>query len=189
MALDDAAIDREFAASMLKALREDFGARGNRDAIEGSAYSTGDYFSAVLDGETRNVLIENPANSGKVLFPSAFFRSGGQITFHKIDMPTIDTAGTTLQTDNRRIANGTSIARAESEVTFSGGNVWTKKISGGAQSGAGLAPGDARDFDILLDEGERVVYQLENVSGAEIKASIDVDYTEIDREQINELVE
>jgi hypothetical protein len=58
MALDDSAIDREFAASMLKAFREDYGARGNRDAIEGSAYSTGKYFSAVLDTETRNVLIE-----------------------------------------------------------------------------------------------------------------------------------
>lgn len=189
MALDDSSIDRDFAASMLKAFREDSGARGNRDAIEGSSYSTGDYFSTVLDTETRNILIENPANSGKVLFPQATFRAGGQITFHKVDSPTIDTAGTTLSIDNRRIADGTSVARAESNVTFSGGNSWTKKVSGGAKQAGGLSPATARDFDIFLDEGERVVYQLENVSGGEIKTSIDVDYTEIDREQINELVE
>jgi hypothetical protein len=94
-----------------------------------------------------------------------------------------------LDKDNRRIANGSSQAIAESEVAYSGGNVWTKRVSGGAKEGGGLAPTTAGDFDILLDEGERVVYQLENVSGAEIKATIDVDYTEIDREQINELVE
>jgi hypothetical protein len=189
MALDDAAIDRQFDASMLKAFRQDYGARGNRDAIEGAAYSTGKYFSAVLDTETRNVLIENPANSGKVLFPSAAFRAGGQILFHKVDSPTIDTAGTTVDIDNRRIANGTSVARVESEVAFSGGNGWTRKVSGGAKEGGGLAPSKSRDFDILLDEGERVVYQLENVSGAETKATIDVDYVEIEREKINELVE
>lgn len=189
MALDDGAFDNAVAASLLKALRTNSGAKANRDAILGNSYSTGEFFGEVSDGTTSNIYIENPDNSGKVIFPQANFRSGGQILFHKIDKATVDTAGTTLESNNRLIDDGTSEARIESDIAFSGGNSWTKKPSGGAISSGGLTPGHACDFDIVLQEGENVVYQLENVSGGKIRVGIDVDYVEIDKEKINELIE
>jgi hypothetical protein len=189
MALDDNEFDAETASSFLKALREMSGVRSERDNINGYAYSTGKYFPNTANGSTRNVYIENPSNSGVVLFPSATFRSGGQITFHKIDSVTIDSAGTTLDPDNRLIEDGTSSAKAEANVSFSGGNPWTKKVSGGSTSGGGLAPGTSSDFDIIIQEGENVLYQLENVSGNEVRTTIDVDYVELDKNEFNELLD
>lgn len=189
MQIKDNAFDNEQASSVLKALRANAGVRGEQDSINGNAYSTGEYFGSVTDGTKKNVCIQNPADSGVVLFVSGTFRAGGQIAFQKIDSVTIDTAGTTLSIDNRLINDGSSVANAESDVVYSGGNTWTKKTSGGTVSSGGLAPGVYGDFDIILQEGENVVYEFENTAGTTINASIDVDYIELEKIEIDELSE
>lgn len=188
MTLDDGAFNAEMAASLLKALRENSGPRGQIDSINGQEFSTGEYFSAVADGTGVNIYVGNPPDSGVVLFPKGTFRSSGQIAYHKVDSVTVDSAGAKLDSDNRLIGNGVSVATTESNVSYSGGNQWTRKTSGGSVSGGGLAPAVAGDFDIVLDEGQNVVYRLENTSGTEIVATIDVDYSEISRNEINKIV-
>lgn len=189
MALDDEAYNNESAASFLRALREHSGVKSRRAIIKGYTYSTGHFFDTVANGETVNVFIENPVGSGKVIFPWSTFRSSGEIRFNKVDTVTVDTAGTDLAINNRRLDNGISAANAEHSVVFSGGNVWTEKVSGGAQQGGGLAPGVASDYELVLQEGENVIYQATNTSGGKSRITIDIDYTEMSRNEINEFSE
>lgn len=189
MALDDGAFNNEMASSLLKALRDSSGVRGNMDAINGGSYSSGNLFENITDGTSVNVYVENPVDSGVVLFAHATYRSTGAIRYHKIDSVTVDSAGTSVTPDNRLINDGSSSANVEHSVGFSGGNSWTEKVTGAPKEGGGLAPGKGGDFDIILQEGDNVVYEMTNVSGGEISATIDVDYTELDESQINELVE
>jgi len=189
MALDDNAYDNAQASSILRALRDNSGVRGNRDAINGNSYSSGYLFESVADASSVNVFLQNPSNSGVVLFSQATYRSTGAIRFHKIDSVTVDSAGTSIDADNRLISDGTSLAEIQYGTTYSGGNPWTEKVTGGPKEGGGLAPGEGGDFDIILQPGENVVYEATNTSGGSISITIDVDYTELDKQEINELVE
>lgn len=186
MALDDEAYDNAQASSVLKALRENDGIKNERQVITGNAYSSGNFFGQVADGATVNLFIENPANSGNVIFPQSIFRSGGQIRFSKTDSVTVDTAGTATPIQNRLIADGSADARVEHGIVFSGGNQWSEKATGGAQSGGGLAPTSTTDFSLILQEGENVVYTATNISGASIRMTIDIDFVELDKEEISE---
>ncbi len=186
MTLDDQAFDNEMASSFLRALRENSDLEGNRNSVEGRSYNTGKFFGVVTAGTTGNLYIENPSNSGAVIFPKAKFTSGGQILYNKIDGVTIDSAGTTEDANNRLIADGATQANIESDVSYSGGNVWTKQVAGG-QENVFPGTGDPSASDIVLDEGDNILYKFENASGTDIRVTISVSFVEVDRGDVSEL--
>lgn len=92
---------------------------------------------------------------------------------------------TTEPINNRLVASGESIAVVESDVTFSGGNAWNPKPVGGGHGGANLTPGVLTGPDLILTDGDTVVYEVTNETTSDKRIGIDTDFVEVDRDELS----
>lgn len=163
-------------------------ARSQKDIIEGWVYSTGALFEGVGAGNSKNVWIENPSDSGNYIVATSRYSTSGEFLVKKVDSITIDSSGTNVLINNRLISDGNASTNAEKNVSFSGGNNWTEKVVGsGSNSGATIAGANISDGEILLKEGENVVFQAQNNTNSSLDVTIDVDFFEIPNSEIPEL--
>ena len=185
MNIDTQFFQSETASSMLRALRANSGVKGETDALFGRSFSSGTISNSVAGGSSTNVLVKNPQGSGQVIFVHGTIRSSGAATVQKYDSVSVDTAGTTEPINNRLVANGESVAVVESDVTFSGGNAWNPKPVGGGHGGANLTPGALTGPDLILTDGDTVVYEVTNETTSNERIGIDTDFVEVDQDELS----
>jgi hypothetical protein len=186
MNIDTRIFETETSASVLRALRANSGVKGETDALFGRSFSSGTIDKSVAGGSSTNVLVKNPQGSGQVIFVRGTIRASGTATAQKYDNVSIDTAGTTEPINNRLVADGESIAVVESDVTFSGGNAWNPKPIGGGHNGATLTPGVLTGPDLILTDGDTVVYEVTNETASDERIGIDTDFVEVDRDELSD---
>lgn len=186
MNIDTQFFQSETASSILRALRANSGVKGETDALFGRSFSSGTIDNSVAGGSSTNVLVKNPQGSRKIIFVRCTIRASGAATAQKYDNVSVDTAGTTEPINNRLVADGESVAVVESDVTFSGGNEWNAKPIGGGHNGATLTPGVLTGPDLILTEGDTVVYEVTNETNSNERIGIDTDFVEVDRDELSD---
>lgn len=153
-------------------------ARENYALERGRGYETAHYEETVLDSNIIDLLLRNPANSGRYLVQTdVAFGDGGRATYQRFINRTISDAGTTLDRVNRRgDADGNGTGMPSHTATASGGRTAGKELlPGGSKETAAARAGDG---EVILSPGDNVHYVMTNISGAENPFSISLKWGE-----------
>ena len=184
--------DIDFKENVQAALEQQSRARSNDDALRGREYSAGNLFEDVADGASVGILFEMPASAERFAFVDSRFSITGKWYVQKVDSVTKDSAGTSIEPNNRLISDGDASATAEYGASVSGGNEWSRKVVGSASGQGGnlsLSPATSNGSAVIIRPGENVYVVAENNSNGDADVSIDVDWTETPISEIEELVE
>jgi len=185
--------DIDLKENVQSALEQQSGARSNDDALRGREYSAGNLFQGVVDGASVGILFELPEQAECFAFVDSRFSTTGKWYVQRIDSVTKDTAGTSIDPNNRLISNTEdSCATVEYAPTVSGGNEWSRKVVGAASGQGGnisLSPASSNGTGVIVQPGENAYFVAENSSNGEAEVSIDVDWTETPLSEVEELVE
>jgi len=183
--------DADLKQNVQAAVEDRSRARSSVDALLGREFSNGHLFTDVSDNTSVGVLLEVPADAECYAFVDSFFSVTGKSYVKKVDSVTRNSAGTVTGEQNRLISDGDACATVEYGADVSGGNEWTPKVIGSSSEQLfgtlALAPGSADGPAIILQPGENVYFEAENISGGTIDISIDTDWTEIPLEEVPEL--
>lgn len=173
--------DPDVIDDMVRAQYLEFEELGGAGLVSGNQYSTGKFTQNLADAATVSFVLKNPADSETYLFVDPSYSVTGEfITFKALNV-TVDTDGTTENIICRRCdggSDGIAIAESNPVVTIPDGNAFTKKPIGSGKtskvSGANVATPE-----VVIPPGSNAYFEAENVSGADLDISIDVDFTEI----------
>ena len=184
--------DIDLKENVQSALEQQSRARSNDDALRGREYSIGNLFKDVTDGASVGILFEMPADASCFAFIDTRFSTTGKWYVQKIDEVTKDAAGTSIDPNNRLIADGEPCATGEFGASVSGGNEWSPKVVGstaGVGGNLSLSPASSNGSAVIVQPGENVYFTAQNVSNGTADVSIDVDWTETPISEIESLVE
>jgi hypothetical protein len=154
----------------------------------GNAQSTGEYFSSVSAGNTKEIYLENPTSDTYYGIIDSSIRSAGEVKVSKAFNVTEDTQGANPSTGitNKKSGGDGSTANArvggDNETgVYSGGTSFNDKGAGSGSSEGESHPGDAGGaFDNIVDPGDNILLGVTNESGGSLSyISIDIDWVEI----------
>ena len=139
--------------------------------------------SGIGDGQTFSLVLSNPADSGvNLLTVSPNVSTTGEAFFEKIENPSIDTAGDTVEIQNKNLdSDRSSVATVEAGGTnftgvFSGGTSRGEEVIGGQSAKQPGAIGDV-DLSLRIGPGHSMQYKVESNSSSNIP-SINIAFVE-----------
>lgn len=132
---------------------------------QGRIFTIRQNWNGIADGTARNVVVDNPADSGvSMLTISPNFASSAESFAEKITNPAIDTSGTSITPRNKNLgASRTTNVSAETGGTYSGGTSRGQEVVGSsAESGGGGGAIGVSDFALEIPPGNTVQYRIES---------------------------
>lgn len=151
---------------------------------EGRAFISAEYFENVDKdtNTTRNVILENPVDSGVFAAISApRVIPTGSVVVQGYKNVTIDTAGTAMTTVNSR-TDGTDdpVVDLSYDVEFSGGTSFPRQEFPSGSAGTFGASGGTESVDnaILVGPGDNFLTQIENISPITINCTLEYTFSE-----------
>jgi len=162
---------------------------------QGQFHSTGQYFEGVSSGNTKKLLLENPSDSGKVLLIfspkvslTAQVRVGKKFNVSvdsQGDLP--DTGVTSKSTDGNSSGSNVQIGGDGETGSFSGGDPFNDKVAGGGSGSRTPGTVGGSELSNVVTPGSNMVLELTNEAGARADGSIDVDFLEVDKGEIDSI--
>lgn len=162
----------------------------NADLLKGNLFSTGDTFVDVAAGNSINVLLENPADSGKYVFTNSQVITTGEFLYHKSLNPTISSVGTDIQIVQRRSDqpnNNIASAYKNATVTEDSTRRFNDKIVGAQDLGNRVTGSTQSSPDTIVAPGDAVYFEAENVSSSAQTVTLDTDFAEVKAELVESL--
>lgn len=156
----------------------------------GDAQSTGEYFTGVAAGNTKQIVLKNPTTDEYYGVYGVKVRTSARAKINKAFNVTEDTQGnapTTGITNKRSSGNGSTasvhVGGNNETGAYSGGDAFSPKGTGsGTGSGGGASPGATSEggYDNVVTPGDNLLVSVQNTSGASMNyISIDIDWSEI----------
>jgi len=162
---------------------------------QGQFHSTGQYFEGISSGNTKKVLLKNPAGSDKTFMVfSPKVACTGQLRVGKRFNVSVDTQGsspdtgvTSKSTDSDSSVGEVQLAGDGETGVFSGGNAFNEKVAGGGNGSRTPGTVAGSGLSNVLTPGNNMVLELTNESTGSADGSIDIDYLEIDSGEIDSI--
>jgi hypothetical protein len=162
---------------------------------QGQFHSTGQYFEGISSGNTKKVLLKNPAGSDKTfLVFSPKVACTGQLRVGKKFNVSIDTQGsspdtgvTSKSTDSNSSVGEVQLAGDGEIGVVSGGNAFNEKVAGGGNGSRTPGTVAGTGLSNVLTPGNNMVLELTNESSGSADGSIDIDYLEVDSGEIESI--
>jgi len=162
---------------------------------QGQFHSTGQYFEGIGSGNTKKVLLKNPAGSDKTfLVFSPKLACTAQLRVGKRFNVSVDTQGSSPDTGVTSKSTDSETSLAEVQVAgdgetgvFSDGNAFNEKVAGGGNGSRTPGTVSGSGLSNVLTPGNNMVLELTNESSGSADGSIDIDYLEIDSGEIESI--